>query len=490
QVRYALIAEVTDKTRTKVRTLAFWQGETWGDDFEYNLEGTPCQTTVQGKACLYPANVQNIFPCDRDLVAINAQSYLGIPLHNSDGSISGVLAVMDVKPMSNNSGQESILKIFAARASAEIERQQAEESLRQSEARERKKAAELEVTLKQLQHTQAQLIQAEKMLSLGQFVAGVAHEINNPVNFIYGNLTYADRYFQDLLNLIELYQQTYLNSTPAIQKLTDEIELDFLVEDWQKIIRSMQSGSERIQEIVMCLRNFSRLEESELKSVDIHEGIENTLMILRHRLKLTGNRCGIEIIKNYGKLPLITCYAGQLNQVFLNLFNNALDAVEDKPSPRIISISTEMGSGEWAMENREESSRGGLSEENPQSTDNLPTKPAQLLHGEGKIENEEDGRDEENGWNFSFPTSSSSTPYFLIRIADNGCGISEEVINRIFDPFFTTKPVGKGTGLGLSISYQIVVNRHSGKMKCNSVLGKGTEFIIELPIEQRKILQS
>ncbi len=457
QVRYALIAEV-DKERTKARSLAFWIGETWGDNFEYKLEGTPCQGAVQGKACLYPENVQDLFPCDGDLTELDAESYLGIPLHNSDGSISGILVVMDVKPMVPNSGQESILKIFAARASAEIERQQADAALRESEARERKKAEELQFTLKQLKHTQAQLIQAEKMLSLGQFVAGVAHEINNPVNFIYGNITYADRYFQDLLSLIELYQQTYPNSTPAIQDRTEEIELDFLVEDWQKIIHSMQLGSERIQQIVVCLRNFSRLEESELKSVDIHDGIENTLMILRHRFRSVGDRCEIQVIKDYGKLPLITCYASQLNQVFLNLLNNAIDAVEKQPSPRIITIRTEMGSGFFGI---------GHGQEEGGNKNNFSSSPSP----------------------YSPPTPKNPlpTPSIIIRITDNGYGISEEVINRIFDPFFTTKSVGAGAGLGLSISYQIVVNRHGGKMKCNSVVGEGTEFVIELPIAPRKI---
>ena len=464
QVRYALIAEVMDKARTKARTLAFWMGDTWGENFEYNLQGTPCQEAVQGQACLYPQNVQDLFPCDRELVEINAESYLGIPLHNSDGTISGILVVMDVKPMIPNLGQESILKIFAARASAEIERQQADAALRESETRERKKAEELQFTISQLKHTQAQLIQAEKMLSLGQFVAGVAHEINNPVNFIYGNITYADKYFQDLLSLIELYQQTYPNSTPAIQDRTEEIELDFLVEDWQKIIQSMQLGSERIQHIVLSLRNFSRLEESELKSVNIHDGIENTIMILRHRLKLVADGCAIKVIKNYAKLPLITCYASQLNQVFLNLLNNAIDAVENQSSPRIITIHTEMGSREWGVGNGEED------KETKRDGDN------------GGY-----GRDFYSLPSPHTPYSPLPTPSVIIRITDNGYGISEEVLNRIFDPFFTTKSVGTGAGLGLSISYQIVVNRHGGKMRCNSVVGKGTEFIIELPVVPRKI---
>jgi DNA-binding response OmpR family regulator len=220
------------------------------------------------------------------------------------------------------------------------ERKQAEEALSRSETREREKARELELTLGELKSTQTQLIQAEKMSSLGRMVAGIAHEINNPISFIFGNLTYARHYFQDLLDLVQLYENTYPNPTPEIQQLVSKIDLNFLVEDWSKLMDSMQVGARRIQEIVLSLRNFSRLDENDLKSVDIHEGIDNTLLILQHRLKAEGNAPEIKVIKDYDQLPRVTCYASELNQVFLNLLNNAIDAVESKPDSRLITIHT------------------------------------------------------------------------------------------------------------------------------------------------------
>jgi signal transduction histidine kinase len=289
-------------------------------------------------------------------------------------------------------------------------------------------AIALNQALEELKRTQVQLIQAEKMSSLGQMVAGIAHEINNPVSFIYGNLNPARKYLQDILSLIELYQQTYPSSTSEIEQFVKDIDLDFLVEDWQKMINSMQVGAERIQEIVSSLRNFSRLDEKDLKSVDIHEGIENTLLILQHRLRAEGKRAEIKVIKNYGQLPKIACYANQLNQVFMNLISNAIDALKNTPSPRIITIHTSV-------------------------------------------------------------VSRQKTSLVKISITDNGSGMCEEVLSKIFDPFFTTKPVGSGTGLGLSICYPIVVDRHQGKISCVSDLGIGTEFIVEIPLIDSRMLK-
>jgi signal transduction histidine kinase len=296
-------------------------------------------------------------------------------------------------------------------------------------------------------------------------VAGVAHEINNPVSFIQGNLTPAREYFQDLLSLIELYQQTYPNPTPEIQHLASEIDLNFLVDDWSKLMDSMQVGAERIQQIVRSLRNFSRVDESELKPVDIHEGIDNTLLILQHRLRSVGvseagrdnvPRAEIEVIKDYGQLPLVTCYASQLNQVFMNLLSNAIDAVETQASPRVITIRT------------------SLSQKSKPQRGVLPVPEVVPAPSTVKSQNEMS--------HVLVQAPDSMPQWVVIRIGDNGPGMSEEVIDKIFDPFFTTKPVGRGTGLGLSISYQIVVEKHQGQLKCVSVPGQGTELIVEIPV--------
>ncbi|MEH2159452.1 MAG: ATP-binding protein [Nostoc sp.] len=293
------------------------------------------------------------------------------------------------------------------------------------------KNLQLEQTLQELQYTQVQLVQTEKMSSLGQLVAGVAHEINNPVNFIYGNLMHIRGYSQQLITLINLYQQENSNYNPEITNLIHKIDLEFIIEDMPKILSSMEVGTERICEIVLTLRNFSRLDEAEMKPVDIHEGIDSTLLILQHRLKEKGKQQReILIIKNYGNLPLVECYAGGLNQVFMNIFSNAIDALYEQEGESLTG-----------------------------------RKYIYSITIHTKIENEE---------------------YVIISIKDNGAGIKDEVKTRLYDPFFTTKPVGKGTGLGLSISYQIIVDKHKGKIKCISAPGKGTEFVIKIPIKQAR----
>lgn len=293
-------------------------------------------------------------------------------------------------------------------------------------------AHQLSEALQNLKQTQSQLIQSEKMSSLGQMVAGIAHEINNPVNFITGNLTHASSYIQDLLELLQLYQQQYPCPTPAVRERAEEIDIEFLADDLPKLLSSMKIGADRIRQIVLSLRNFSRLDEAEMKPVDIHEGIDNTLLILQNRLKATPERPAIEIVKEYGELPRVECYAGQLNQVFMNVLCNAIDALENNREPRQITIAT------------------ATTHEHNQS-------------GNGK-------------------SSHGSPNYIQIRIRDNGPGMSESVRTRLFDPFFTTKPIGKGTGLGLSISYQIVVDRHGGRFECHSQPGQGAEFVIQIPI--------
>ncbi|MGD2182794.1 ATP-binding protein [Lusitaniella coriacea] len=311
------------------------------------------------------------------------------------------------------------------------ERQQAQENLRQSEAREREKSAQLEKTMQELKSMQSQLIHTEKMSSLGQMVAGVAHEINNPVSFIYGNLSPADEYIQDLLKLVEMYQKHTSQTDEEIQEYIQEIDLEFLKIDLPKLLDSMKVGANRIREIVLSLRNFSRLDEAEFKEVDLHEGIDSTLMILHNRLKFKPERPGIKVIKNYINLPLVQCYPSQLNQVFMNILANAIDALDAYNDRRTM--------------------------------EEIEANPSII-----KIQTQ---RIDENR--------------VAIHLSDNGPGMPEQVRERLFDPFFTTKPIGKGTGLGLSISYQIVVEKHGGKMWCESVPEKGAKFTIEIPIQQR-----
>jgi len=300
----------------------------------------------------------------------------------------------------------------------------------------RTKAQELEQTLGELQQTQAQLVQTEKMSSLGQLVAGVAHEINNPVNFIYGNLTHANEYMQDLLRLLEMYQQHYPNPHPEIQEEAEAVDLEFLMQDLPKLLSSMKVGADRIQKIVLALRNFSRMDEADVKEINIHEGIDSTLMILHNRMKDKPEHRGIEVIKEYGTLPLVECYAGQLNQVFMNVISNAIDALDERDSQR-----------------------------SPQEIKNHPS-------------------------SITIRTQALNPQQVQIRIADNGSGMPENVRRRLFEPFFTTKSVGKGTGLGLSISYQVVVDKHGGQMECLSSPGNGAEFVITLPRVAKPSLQT
>jgi signal transduction histidine kinase len=289
----------------------------------------------------------------------------------------------------------------------------------------------LQQALDNLKASQVQQIQNEKMVALGHLVSGLAHEINNPISFIYGNLQYAGQYVEDLVNMIEVYQQEYPKPTPKIQEIAKDIDLNFMIKDLQSLIGAMYRGSDRIREIVLALQHFSRHDEAEMKRVNIHEDIENTLVMLQHRLREAADRPAIAVVRDYGNLPLVTCYTSELNQVFMHLLNNAIDAIEEAVG------------------------------------DQSSTPYSLLLAPQIRIH-----------------TEVTDLNMVKIAITDNGLGIEESLRSRLFDPFFTTKPVGKGSGLGLSISYQIIVQKHRGNITCTSSVGKGAEFTIEIPIEQ------
>ncbi|MBE9093425.1 ATPase [Tychonema sp. LEGE 07203] len=312
------------------------------------------------------------------------------------------------------------------------ERKKAKKALQQSEAELRIKARELERALQKLQESQAQLVHTEKLSALGELTAGIAHEINNPINFIDANISYAHNYVKDLLGLVNLYGKYYPNPAEEIQEEIETIELDFLSEDLPKLLASMKVGTDRICAIVASMRNFSRLDTDGMKFASIHEGIDSTLLILQHRLKANGKSPGIEVIKQYGDLPLVECYAGQLNQVFMNIISNAIDVLRDSSNLSVASV-------------------------------------------------------QKNFLTIQISTEVAEGDRAIVRISDNGPGMTEEVKAKIFNHFFTTKPAGKGTGLGLSISCEIVREKHCGCLECFSGLGEGTEFIISLPIRQKRL---
>ncbi|MGD2180910.1 urea ABC transporter substrate-binding protein [Lusitaniella coriacea] len=361
-------------------------------------------------------------PSSREsLQSVGLASLAVAPVRPRSGQMGFILCAQYDTPKTWNNRELKLLQAVVDQLEIAIDQAKLYEQSKTAAQVARSQAHQLGQALYDLQQTQAQLIQTEKMSALGMLVAGVAHEIKNPVGFICGNLNYAQEYARDLIELVQRYQKHYPNPPEEIQDFAESVELDFLIEDFPKTLSSMDVGAQRIQNLVLSLRNFSRRDSTQMEKVDLHEGIESTLLILSHRLKGVGARSEIEVIKNYGELPLVECYPSQINQVFMNLLGNAVDVLEEMDRPGQIAINTT------------------TSERNSQ-------------------------------------------PTVTIRIRDNGNGISPEVQEQLFEPFFTTKPIGKGTGLGLAISQQIIVEKHGGHLACQSVVGEGTEFSIELAV--------
>ncbi|MBN3950509.1 MAG: GAF domain-containing protein [Nostoc sp. NMS7] len=350
---------------------------------------------------------------------MEARAYMIVPIFLGEKLWGLLAAYQNIKPRDWQEDEIDLLMQIGTQLGVGLQQAELlEQTQRQKE--------EITQTLKELQRTQSQLIQSEKMAGLGQLVAGVAHEINNPISFIYGNITYVNEHTENLFKLLKLYHKEYPKATGEIQKQAAAVDLDFISDDLPKILASIKMGANRISQLVLSLRIFSRLDEAGIKAIDLHEGIDSTLLILQHRLQSQSNSFAIEVVKQYGELPPVVCYAAQMNQVFMNILNNAIDALENSATSGKIIDNPKI----WIR--------------------------TEVIEGDT----------------------------ILIWIADNGCGIPEMTRSRIFEPFFTTKQPGQGTGLGLSISYQIIVEKHGGNIKCVSEPGNGCEFWIEIPMKR------
>ncbi|WP_377477131.1 MAG: PAS domain S-box protein [Microcoleus anatoxicus] len=391
---------------------------------------------ILGKNCRFLQGIDTD-PAALEIIrqALQTQSECQVILKNYRKDGTAFWNALSISPVRDRTGK---LTHFIGVQRDITERKKAEEDLQISEAQSREQATKLAAALQEVKETHSQLVQSDKMSSLGLLIAGVAHEINNPISFISCNLGHLKNYTQDLLHILELYQQQYPEPAAEIQAEAEAIELDFIAEDLPQILSSMNVGVERISQIVQSLRNFSRNDNSEMKPINLHEGIDSTLLILNHRLKGKGETPPIKIVKEYGDLPAVECFSGPINQVFMNILSNAIDALDD-----------------WNQQRGLAESRG-----NP-SQIKISTKLMDTV-----------------GDRFPAPN------FAEITITDSGPGMSEQVKQHIFDSFFTTKPIGKGTGMGLSISHQIVVEKHQGELDCISELGKGTTFIIRIPIKQ------
>ncbi|HLO52114.1 MAG TPA: GAF domain-containing protein [Kamptonema sp.] len=391
---------------------------------------------------------ENLSACHREFLEnLQVRSSLIVPIA-TEVLLWGLLITHECSgPRVWQNFERDLLQQLAHQAAIAIQQAELYEASQAAAIAEQAKAQQLAKTLGELRQTQAQLIQTEKMSGLGQLVAGVAHEINNPVNFIYGNISHVSEYSRELLDLIELYSQHYPKPDAEISDCIEAIDLGFMIKDLPKLLESMKMGAERIRQLVLSLRNFSRLDQAEKKPVDIHEGLESTLVILQHRLKAKPERPAIELIKEYGNLPLVECYAGLLNQVFMNIISNAIDALETGTRERSLS-----------HKEKETEGQGNATQTSVFFTPNYV--PAYIR----------------------IRTQLTDPKTAVISIADNGEGIPPHLVSQVFNPFFTTKPVGQGTGLGLSISHQIIVEKHKGVLRCISQPGQGTEFRIEIPL--------
>jgi signal transduction histidine kinase len=364
-------------------------------------------------------------------ISAKVNSIICVPL-TSKKQLIGAIVLCSETPKTYSTKDWKLLSILALQTAGAIEKALLYQESCTAAQVAQEQAQQLQRTLFELQQAQTQLIQSEKMSSLGNLVAEVAHDMNNPINYVSGNLSYIEDYIQQLLNLLQLYQQNYAQPVAAIQTVLENLDLQFLIEDLKKMLASMNLGVGRMRQLALSLRNFSRLDQVEMKPVDIHEGIDSTLLILQSRLKPKERNLGIQIIKEYGNIPLIEGYANQLNQVFMNLIANAIDALEES-----------MISCQWPI----------IAEKN---SDSLYIR---------------------------ISTEAIDSNWLKIQIADNGPGIPQNLQKRLFEPFFTTKPSGKGTGLGLSISHQII-EKHGGLLRCLSQPGEGTTFCIEIPVTQ------
>ncbi len=379
------------------------------------------------KRSLEILNIENVlnqtqFLSDPYLMQQQTQSLLCLPLCDRKQLLGILYLENNLATGAFTDERIEVLKLLCSQAAISIENAQLYQQSQDY-------AQQLEQSFKELQSAQVQLVQSEKMSALGQMMAGIAHEINNPVGFIGGNITHAEEYLKDLIEHLQLYQQHCLGLYPDITDHAEEIDLEYLLEDLPELISSMKTGVHRIRNISTSMRTFSRADQAQKVEFNLHEGIDSTLLILKHRLKANETRPDIELIKDYGNLPQVMCFPGQLNQVFMNLLANAIDVFDQ-------------------------------SSEN-QSFEEIQAHPYQIKISTEVTEDQKQA---------------------IVKIKDNGSGMPETVKTKIFDHLFTTKPVGKGTGLGLSISRQIVEEKHGGHLSCYSQVGEGTEFVIEIPI--------